>query len=170
MPELKIHIIIFLIFILCACGSYNPNNNIEVANYPEKNVKETTEVKAHIDKSLKIMYPNIGTYTLENELDGHKAVFFLGGSNFKVSFDSLGNWKKSKVVIQFTRSINSNVRKAIRNSEFSKWKLVKKELNEKPDEVEYEFNFQQGDNIVAVKYDDLGKLLKKEKSTIQIIK
>ncbi len=169
MPEIKIYKLIFVLFFLNACGSYNPNNNIEVTVLPDKNLTGT-EVKMHIDQSLKKMYPNIGTYTLENELDGHKAVFFLGGSNFKVSFDSLGNWKKSKVIIQFTRSINTNVRNAIKNSEFNTWKLVKKELDQKPGEVEYEFNFQLEDSIIAVKYDNQGKLLKKEKSTIQIVK
>ncbi len=169
MHAFKTCLIQFTLPLLIACGSYDPNNKIEVAAFPDLNSGDY-DVRMHIDRSLEIMYPNIGKYTLENELDGHKVDFFLGGSSFRVSFDSLGNWKKSKVTIQFTKSINESVKKAIRNSKFRKWQILKKELSQKPGEIEYEFEFKKGDQVYQVKYDGQGKLLKKEKSTIQLVK
>jgi len=169
MSAFKTSLIPFIFLLLIACGSYDPNSKIEVAAYPDLNAGENDN-RIHIDHSLKIMYPNIGKYTLENELDGHKVDFFLGGSSFRVSFDSLGNWKKSKVIIRFTKSINESVKGAIRNSEFKRWQVVKKELSEKPGEIEYEFEFKKGDQVYQVKYDGQGKLLKKERSTIQLVK
>lgn len=159
----------FLLFIgltVTACGSFNPNSNIEVEAFPAENINGI-DVKEHIRESLKIMYPNIGKYKLENEFDGHKALFYMGGSYFKVSFDSNGNWKKSKIDIRFTRSINESVRDAIRRTEFNNWKIISKELEEKIDGKEYKFAFQKDKDVYELKYDGSGRLVKKEKTTIQ---
>jgi len=165
------NIFIFLIAILFwfSCGSFNPNSNIEIVDFPEANESNLSTID-YIYQSLKIMYPNVGNYTLENELDGHKAEFFMGGSSFKITFDSGGNWVKSKVKIRFTKSINKNVIEAIKNSEFEDWKIIKKELSEKPGSLVYEFKFQKDQEVYEVKYDSSGKLVKKEKSSFQLIK
>jgi len=161
---------VFLLYLsMVGCGSFNPNSNIEVAVLPQNNINGI-DVKEHIRESLEIMYPNIGKYTLENELDGHKALFHMGGSYFKVSFDANGNWKKSKVDIRFTNSINDNVRDAIKKTEFKDWKIVKKELEEKTDEKEYKFSFQKNKDVYELKFNGEGKLIKKEKTTIQVVK
>lgn len=154
--------------IMIACGSFNPNSNVEVEELPPENINGI-DVQEHIKKSLKIMYPNVGGYKLENELDGHKALFHLGGSYFKVSFDSKGNWKKSKIDIRFTKSINEKVRDSIRKTEFKDWKIISKELEEKADEIEYKFAFQKGKDIYELKYNGEGQLIKKEKITIEIV-
>jgi hypothetical protein len=153
---------------MLACGSFNPNANIEIEEFPPENINGN-DVKDHIKKSLKIMYPDIGKYKLENELDGHRVLFHMGGSFFKVSFDSNGNWKKSKVNIRFTKSINDNVRNAIRDTEFKEWKIIYKELEEKADEIEYKFAFQKEQDIYELKFDGNGRLVKKEKTTIQFV-
>jgi len=153
---------------LSGCGSFNPNSNIEVAKIPPENVNGI-DVKDHIRESLQIMYPNIGTYKLENELDGHKALFHMGGSYFKVSFDAKGNWKKSKVDIRFTKSINDKVRDGIKNTEFRHWKIIDKELEEKISEKEYKFAFQKEKDVYELKFDGEGQLIKKEKTTIQFV-
>jgi len=158
---------IFSMYLL-GCGSFNPNSDIEVAAFPPENINGI-DVKDHIKESLKIMYPNIGTYKLENELDGHKALFHLGGSYFKVSFDSKGNWKKSKVDIRFTKSICDNVRTGIRETEFKDWKMIDKELEEKTTKKEYKFAFQKGKDVYELKFDGEGHLIKKEKTTIQFV-
>jgi len=160
--------IAFSIYIV-SCGSFNPNSNLEVVEFPPENINGI-DVKDHIRESLEIMYPNIGKYTLENELDGHKALFHMGGSYFKVSFDAYGNWKKSKVDIRFTNSINDNVRQAIKKTEFKDWKIIKKELEEKTDKKEYKFSFQREKDVYDLKFNGDGKLIKKEKTTIQIVK
>jgi len=168
--RLLLYIFIFITgLMMIGCGSFNPNSNIEVADFPPENINGI-DVKEHIRESLEIMYPNIGKYTLENELDGHKALFHMGGSYFKVSFDSNGNWKKSKVDIRFTNSINDNVRDAIKNTEFKDWKIIEKELEEKVDKKEYKFSFQDKKDVYELKFNGDGKLIKKEKTTIQIVK
>ena len=154
--------------LMVRCGSFNPHSNIEVDHMPPENINGI-DVKQHIRESLEIMYPNIGKYTLENEFDGHKALFHMGGSYFKVSFDSKGNWKKSKVDIRFTNSINDNVRNAIKNTEFKDWKIIEKELEEKKDKKEYKFSFQKKKDVYQLKFNSEGKLLKKEKTTIQVV-
>lgn len=154
--------------ILVACGSFNPYSNVEIEELPPENVNGI-DVKEHIKESLQIMYPNIGKYKLENELDGHKALFHLGGSYFKVSFDSKGNWKKSKVDIRFTKSINEMVREEIRKTEFKDWKIIAKELEEKIDKKEYKFAFQKDKDVYELKFNGDGELIKKEKTTIQIV-
>jgi hypothetical protein len=164
------YIFVFVIGLsMVGCGSFNPNSNIEVVVFPPENINGI-DVKEHIRESLEIMYPNIGKYTLENELDGHKALFHMGGSYFKVSFDSNGNWKKSKVDIRFTNSINGNVRDAIKNTEFKDWNIIEKELEEKVDKKEYKFSFQNNKDVYELKFNGDGKLIKKEKTTIQIVK
>jgi hypothetical protein len=157
-----------LILVMVSCGSFDPNANIEIAEFPPQN-NEGIAVKDHIKKSLKTMYPNIGKFKLENELDGHKALFHMGGSYFKVSFDSKGNWKKSKVDIRFTKSINEEVREAIKNTDFKDWKIIEKELEEKIDEIEYKFTFQKNQDYYQLKFNGDGLLVKKEKSTIQFV-
>ncbi len=165
----KTYIVSFtLSLIMVACGSFNPNSNVEVEELPPENVNGI-DVKEHIKESLQIMYPNVGKYKLENELDGHKALFHLGGSYFKVSFDSKGNWKKSKVDIRFTKSINEEVREAIRQTEFKDWKIITKELEEKIDKKEYKFAFQKAKDVYELKFNGEGQLIKKEKTTIQIV-
>jgi len=169
MINLKTFGFTLFLLLLYACGSFDPNNKIEVERYPDPNYGEK-DLKTQIDRSLRTMYPHIGKYVLENEPDGNKADFYLGGSSFRVTFDSLGNWKKTKVTIQFTRSINERVKKAIRLSDFRDWHLVKKELNEKPGEIEYEFSFRKDDELYEVKYSGEGLLTKMERSTIQYVK
>jgi hypothetical protein len=165
----KIYITGFILsFTMIACGSFNPYSNVEVAEFPPENVNGI-DVKDHIKESLQIMYPNIGKYKLENELDGHKALFHLGGSYFKVSFNSKGNWKKSKVDIRFTQSINEMVREGIRKTEFKDWKIINKELEEKTDKKEFKFAFQKGKDVYELKFNGEGQLIKKEKTTIQIV-
>jgi uncharacterized membrane protein YkoI len=94
----------------------------------------------------------------------------MGGSSYKVTFDSGGTWVKTKVKIRFTKSINENVIEAIRNSEFKDWKITKKELSEKPGSLVYEFKFQEDKEVFEVKYNSNGKLVKKEKSSFQLVK
>ena len=155
-------------YLITACGSFNPNSNIETEAFPAENINGI-DVEDHIRESLKVMYPNIGKYKLENELEGHRALFYMGGSYFKVSFDSNGNWKKSKVEIRFTGSINDSVRDAIRKTEFSDWKIINKELEEKIDGKEYKFAFQHGKDVYELKFNESGRLIKKEKTTIQYV-
>ena len=161
--------ILIIVVLLNSCGSFNPNSNIEIVDFPVSNDSQLSTTD-YIYQSLKMMYPNVGQYTLENELDGHKAEFFMGGSSFKVTFDAGGNWVKTKVKIRFTKSINENVIESIRNSEFKDWKIIKKELSEKPGFKVYEFKFQMDKEVYEVKYDSSGKLVKKEKSSFQLIK
>lgn len=153
---------------MLSCRSFNPYSEVEVAEFPAENINGI-DVMEHIKESLQTMYPNVGKYKLENELDGHKALFHLGGSYFKVSFNSKGNWKKSKVDIRFTKSINDEVREGIRNTEFKDWKIITKELEEKTDKKEYKFAFQKGKDVYELKFNGEGQLIKKEKTTIQIV-
>ena len=173
MSPMKTTVKIFLVavfvgLISTACGSFNPNSNIEVEAFPFENINGI-DVKEHIRESLKIMYPNIGKYKLENELDGHKSLFYMGSNYFKVSFDSKGNWEKSKVESRFTRSINDRVRDAIRQTEFKDWKIINKELEEKVENQEYKFAFQKEKEVYELKFDGSGRLVKKEKTTIQYL-
>ena len=153
-------------YLVVACGSYNPNSEIEINMIPAVN-DAGVDTKEFIDKSLKMMYPSIGRYTLENELDGHKAEFFIGGSSYKVTFTSNGDWKKSEVKIKYTQAINPKVREALRKTEFTDWQIVKKELDQKPDETEYKFHFKKGETVYDVRYDQQGRLVKKEKTIIE---
>lgn len=116
------------------------------------------------------MYPNIGKYMIENKIDEFEVNFTMGGSTFKVSFDLQGNWKKSEVDIRFSNMINENVKKAIRESEFKNLKIIKKELEQKPDSIQYDFSFQEGEIVYKVRYNEIGEVLKYEQKSIQFSK
>ena len=115
------------------------------------------------------MYPNIGNYLLEQKIREYEANFRIGGSTFKASFDLNGNWKTTKVDIRYLNKINENVKETIRNSEFKKMLIVKKELEEKPGFMEYSFFFQDGEIIHKLKYNKKGEVVKYEKKSIQLL-
>jgi len=159
---------LILVFIT-ACKSYSPNANIEADCLPVTN--ETNEdPKLFVEKTLKLMYPNIGKFILEDKVDEYEVNFTIGGSHFKVTFDLSGNWKKSKVEIRYVNKINENVKEAIRNSEYRKMRIVKKELEEKPGIKEYYFFFQEGGTVYKIKYNQYGKVIKSETKSVELLK
>lgn len=154
---------LIFVFILSACdSSYDTSASIEVANIPALNVTDE-EPESFIDKSLKLMYPNIGKYDLKIEVDEFDTHFKVGGNNFKVKFDNKGNWMLSEVGIRFKNKIPGKIREEIALSEFSSWFLNDKTLIETPISKQYKIEFQQGEEEWDIYYDLEGKIVRRDK-------
>ncbi len=161
-------VITFFVVLMTACKSYNPNSNIEAAYIPPLN-ENNEDPEFFIKSNLKLMYPNIGNFLLEKKINEYEVNFRIGGSTFKTSFNLNGNWKNTKVDIRYLNKVNENVKETIRNSDFKKMRIVKKEMKEKPGFIEYNFFFQDSEIIHKLKYDRQGEVIKYEKKSVQLL-
>lgn len=157
--------LIFLILslVLFACNkSYDTSANIEANIKPTLNTNNT-DPETFIDRSLKLMYPNIGRYDLKEEDSRYAISFKIGGNHFKVKFDANGDWVNSQIGIRFKNRIPGKIRSSIESSQYSGWFMTDKTLIETPAYKNYKIEFQKGEEEWDVYYDINGEILRKDK-------
>ena len=151
------------IFLLHSCNSnFDTATNIEAKAKPGIN-QAGENPQTFVDQSLKLMYPDIGSYELKIERDQFAADFKIGGNHYKVKFDEKGEWLKSEIEIRFKNRIPEKIRKGIEASEYANWFLSDKTLIETPVTKRYKMEFQQGEEEWDVYFNIEGEIIKKAK-------
>ena len=154
--------------LLWSCQSYNPNTQIETALKPEKPT-EVEDVEEYITSTVSQMYPTIGKYRMKIVDKGYTLGFLIGGNEFRVRFDSKGNWKRSRVDIRHQAGLPSGIIETLKDPKFEGWQMATRRMYETPDSTYYKLEFRKKEVEWDLHFDKHGTLLKKEKQIKKLI-
>lgn len=168
MVRIKYFPIGLIAVLIWACQSLDPNTQIETVLKPVK-PGDVGDVEEYISATVTRMYPNIGKYMIKIVDKGYTLDFLIGGNQFNVQFDSVGNWQRSRVEIRYESGLPSGILKALKDPLFQGWKMSTRRMYETPDSTYYKLEFRQKEVEWDLHFDREGNLLKKQKEIKKLI-
>ena len=159
---------VLITVLLWSCQSYNPNTKIESAVTPHKPA-DLENVEEYIASTLPEMYPDLGKYRMKIVDKGYTLNFLIGGNEFRVRFDSLGNWKRSRVEIRYQSGLPPGIKETLQDTVFDGWKMATRRMYQTPDSIYYKLEFRKKEVEWDLHFDKQGNLLKKQKEIKKLI-